>query len=85
MPSWKSHLFLLHPKAPYWLAAAYIPQPPPLLVPTCSSPQQEKGNISTDRLGWDAREARGLDWRKLGLIEGREARCVGVPSSQVYL
>lgn len=53
--------------------------------PYARSPQQEGGSVSTDRLGWDSWEARGLNWRELGLIEGREARCVGVPSSQVHL
>ena len=36
-------------------------------------------------LGWDAWETRGLDWRELGLIEGREARRIGVPRPQVHL
>ena len=73
------------PKTPYELAAAYLSLPPPLLVSTWSSPQKEGGNVRTDGLGWDAWETRGLDWRELGLIEGREARRIGVPCPQVHL
>ena len=81
----EGRLFLICTKTPYELAAAYLSLPPPLLVSTWSSPQKEGGNVRTDGLGWDAWETRGLDWRELGLIEGREARRIGVPCPQVHL
>lgn len=67
------------------LASGSLPLPAPSPGSHGPSPQQEGGNVRTDGLGWDAWKARGLDWRELGLIEGREARRVGVPSPQVHL
>lgn len=69
VPTQKSSLVLAHPRHLMKLRCSLPSLPPPSWFP--HGPHLQRRTYH-DGLGWDAWETEGLDWRELGLIEGRK-------------